>query len=1191
MLLNIQYLFSQVIPLPSGYEEIEFPGSEYIHVVKNGKMGLMQLDSVSSKWIEIIPPKYDLIVDFPENYYNLAVVVENGVMYPYNLSLQLELTNKTDKSIELFDDPEMFSYGINLNDTLPLFLRGSDTISFKPGTDNENYNFYQNDWMSKNLRIEFHNQHLVIINVSYSSKNTFAGIFDLSTHDWRIKPVYFRLKKTPMGVLTALVAEDSLDETDDYYNEWGFTMPDEYKIGLINNQLQTVLEPKTLNEFDKKDTLAFLPNGAKIFKSDDLGNVFYYKNEKMGVYKMNLNNLSVKSIIPEKYEFIIYIPAIQRYVAYASNRFDEYIEDNGTFKISSQIKPTTSYEYKIGSIDYLEIDGKQHFLEVSNKENGVSTWKKSDKSIDIRTESIYGINKINEDVLLVNNGPNYAPFVPMMSHIYPDEDSIDDDGMVVYYPRDRKVSKLYSLKDQKWIATDYISMFKSSGGFISTKVKGSEDPVFGVISDDFKVVVPFKYRHISEHYGMYITRDKFKNLSAYNSKGELVVKSNGCHELYFKDGFFHRPQQRIHESDGYNYARDENGRYIYLPEMIMDKNGKEIKVPYQVAALLDHGIALVYQNKSPAAGRNKTYGFYDLNTKRIIVEPKYKILFDNTPEFVGNYWMKEKDKGWNYYSVSNEVKTILNHNYDNLFQEETIYMTSLNNKYGFVGKDGEVLLNCEYNIAKRFSVAGNYLDGIVIEKNDHYGIFFNPARGANGIPEISLAVEYDTVVLHPEEKTIELVKNGKHGLIDMLSLSANLDWVLPCKYDGNLKYLNGVYLLEKKGKYGMVNQAGDIVLPIKYEKIEARDSHFSDATKRLIKSFKVSKKNENGELVSALYTDNGWFTKFIYSEIEQTSNSRYLIAEQKADHKKFLYDILENKMIFEVEGIIKEKKETMPITWIKGDGKTHYFGTNELMSIDQAFDEVVKPTDYTKKFWLVANKGKYGVYDLVNNAYIFKPIYDTLYRYNYSSDQMVGLKEGKFGIIDLNRHKVLVEFMYDSLAQFCYQTANLYSNGGITSYTKDNFEIVYENIKIISSKNNLYLIEKDGKKYLYNCSSNKLSEQFVYDDFEVLDFPFIKIKKNDKYGIIDLDSMEVLVPPAYDQIKPVYVDKYYFIAGNKNPWAFMDTKPILGLVNKKGVVLVPLEYEAYTYSDYSGLKFQKDNLSFVFEDGKLRLDQ
>ena len=624
---------------------------------------------------------------------------------------------------------------------------------------------------------------------------------------------------------------------------------------------------------------------------------------------------------------------------------------------------------------------------------------------------------------------------------------------------------------------------------------------------------------------------------------------------------------------------------MYFQEMLLDKKGNKIDLPYQIIDLMDKGTVIIKDNV--ASSRNADIGFYNLNTKKVIADIKYELKPDHIPESTGNYWLKDGENGWNYYKISAKFETVHKYGYDNLIRENDIYITEKERKHGFVSRDGQVLLPCEYKIIEKINFKDRFSVGTIVEKNKQYGIFLNPnSRKGNAEPRLAIEVEYDTIFRHKSDDLLELVKDGKHGLLRRSSLTSKPEWLLPCAYEGYLKPVNGVYILESNGKYGMVNKSGDIIVPAKYAKIEPRGSNYSGKSIHIVRSFEVSKKNNSGTMVSALFTDQGQVTEFIYKEIIETDNQRYLMLRSEDGGKQVLFDVVEKQVIGDIKGIIPVHQDADSKLWIEGPEKIQYLAPDSLISVNKAFDLVVRKIDYGGLYWLVKHEGKYGIYNINDNVYDLDPVYDTLYKDYYQFNKFIGSKNGKIGIIDDENYEVLIPFEYDSLAEFCSGTLDLYINGLITVFEVKNFKMIQTGIDFISGEDDLYMVNMKGKKHLYNCNNQQIMA-FEYEHMEFINGRFIKVEAKDKFGVMDLDRGELLIPAVYDRIEPVYDDVYYFVVGNKHPWAFMDTKSIVGLMNHKGQLVVPIEYDDYHFSDYRGLFFQKAGAEYRFEEGQL----
>ncbi|MGN0178504.1 MAG: WG repeat-containing protein, partial [Monoglobaceae bacterium] len=155
---------------------------------------------------------------------------------------------------------------------------------------------------------------------------------------------------------------------------------------------------------------------------------------------------------------------------------------------------------------------------------------------------------------------------------------------------------------------------------------------------------------------------------------------------------------------------------------------------------------------------------------------------------------------------------------------------SLNGKYGFINKSGQVIIPFEYDDAGFFS------EGLVwVKKDGHYGYIDNTNNYVIP-PEYSDAQNFS-------QGLAAVCKDGKYGYIDRSGntvIDFNFLWadefsedfagvqaentkcgyinlsgsyVIPAEYDHVYPFSCGRGIVYKKGKYAAVNSAGEITIP------------------------------------------------------------------------------------------------------------------------------------------------------------------------------------------------------------------------------------------------------------------------------------------------------------------------------------------------------------------------------------------
>ncbi|NMA94130.1 MAG: hypothetical protein GX975_05655 [Clostridiales bacterium] len=138
------------------------------------------------------------------------------------------------------------------------------------------------------------------------------------------------------------------------------------------------------------------------------------------------------------------------------------------------------------------------------------------------------------------------------------------------------------------------------------------------------------------------------------------------------------------------------------------------------------------------------------------------------------------------------------------FREDLVCALSINEKYGFLDKNLNVVIPAIYDYVNSFS---NGLATVV--KGDKYG-FINKA-GKEVVPCI-----YDAAGSFSDGLAL-VQKNGLYGYIDTSGKE-----VIPCKYGNAFPFSDGLAAVTKDpwgyGEWGYIDKSGREVIPFKYEK-------------------------------------------------------------------------------------------------------------------------------------------------------------------------------------------------------------------------------------------------------------------------------------------------------------------------------------------------------------------------------------
>lgn len=317
-------------------------------------------------------------------------------------------------------------------------------------------------------------------------------------------------------------------------------------------------------------------------------------------------------------------------------------------------------------------------------------------------------------------------------------------------------------------------------------------------------------------------------------------------------------------------------------------------------------------------------------------------------------------------------------------------------------------------------------------------------------------------------------------------------------------------IVANKGKYGIINEFGKLVLPLEYDFIEQPSiySNYADV-------FLATKKNsvtifdENLDVIPTKGIVSYWvWDGNIY--VVNKENKIGLIDYSGKQTIPFLYDTLyKEHSVPRIPGFIAKK-----------DGFYGFISSK---------NEVIQPFKYN---YIYALKGGYAVYIDQNNKagiydesgkimipFDYDAIYSTWYNnhrikeFPANTDIFIVEKDGKIGTID-NKNNVIIPIIYDGLSGWV-------EYGPEAHFVKNN-----EKYGIISYKGEIII-------------------PIEYDYVGIPQSGVILVIKNGKYGIVSWENKEIL-PCIYDKIvlDIPWLDygdeKPKIVALRQNVWKYFD---------------------------------------------------
>lgn len=392
----------------------------------------------------------------------------------------------------------------------------------------------------------------------------------------------------------------------------------------------------------------------------------------------------------------------------------------------------------------------------------------------------------------------------------------------------------------------------------------------GCIDKSGKIVVPLKY-----------------DRGAYHVGDGLVVVSDD-------------------PTDGREYEYVSRSGYFDI------KTGKEILPPiYDYLGGFIDGIAMVNQYQSYSRVGPSKYGFIDRKGKIIL-----PVIYDSVSNFINGYAFVSKDKKW--YLVDKTGKVVKTLQYDKIHgidSKEGIVADIKDGKLGFMDTMGNEIIPTIYD-----SVLQEFSDGIailkhngksvIIDKNGKQlfetfsdgvryiggGFFVDYQNGKcrfidkNGKSLTKSIYSYNWSFLSDDLLMVE--RNGKVGCIDRTGkevipviydeLSEFIDGMSSAKKDGKSYFVDksgksyfypydtienfrdGVAIVSKAYKYGIINKAGKVIVPLNYDSLsytEASGLYWAGKYDKTVKKqnvypIKYALMNKSGKLLTQpLYSE------------------------------------------------------------------------------------------------------------------------------------------------------------------------------------------------------------------------------------------------------------------------------------------------------------------------------------------------
>ena len=598
-------------------------------------------------------------------------------------------------------------------------------------------------------------------------------------------------------------------------------------------------------------------------------------------------------------------------------------------------------------------------------------------------------------------------------------------------------------------------------------------------------------------------------------------------------------------------GRTDKNNSVFYKYGFVDCYGNEV-VPcvYDKAGEFRDGIAPVYIN-------GKGWGI--ISKDEVLVAPKY--LFPH-PQVGSAIWGQHQDgfvvfknSDGKYACLSKEDKWVAPFEYDGItldgFSHEGLICVKKSGLSGLLDKDGKEILPCKYKSISKFE---NGVASVEIDGNKYW---INKEGNEVSQPEVT-----ETKSVFEEYEVVE--RDGKYGIVDK-----DGNAIPPFKYDtisvqnvyspNIIQFFNGYVVVTINNLRGLVNEKGEEVVPCKHEVIQ-----------NITNGMFVSVSTSGGKKFGLYDTKGNEILPVIYSFIHIFENG--LVFVEKSS--KYALIGVPSETAKEPEKKSKVKKVKAPLKYSEigtfSEGlvsvKGKYYGFidkdgNEVLTTDYVYGGKggFDAADMFVDGKAIVRKGSYGFIDKDGNV-VIPCNYREAYRFRDGVARVCSVKEKMYGFINKEGNEV-VSLKYIAARDFSEGLAAVKADGKWGFIDKNGNEVIpcrYDEVSSFSEgrasvmSNNKYgFIDKEGNEVI-PCK---------YDGVGSYSEGFASVFSKFRYGYIDMAGNEVI--PC----------KYFSAAEFKDGLAKVSIDGKYGLINKNEELVVPFSYDDITIGDeYIGVR-------------------
>jgi hypothetical protein len=431
----------------------------------------------------------------------------------------------------------------------------------------------------------------------------------------------------------------------------------------------------------------------------------------------------------------------------------------------------------------------------------------------------------------------------------------------------------------------------------------------------------------------------------FDNKNKLELSFKGLKGLYnLESGKWDIPlkYESLSLIQANTYEAQLNGKY----GIVDDQNNIIVNFQWLYLSKLDYGDNYYRAISDETPGK---YGLFNIVSKKLTIPCEYSSI-----EKAGdlNFFTVKKDGKYNIVDINN--KPLFKNWYDNLYIPsggKKNFIVTLNNKMGIIDRNENLVVPIEYiNIESTPYKDGSYL---AQDKTGKFGCISLDGR-------ITLPFKYSNIEKVDYGSTNIIAKTqDKCGIV---RINDGMPYeIATCDYN-NISSENEIFIVEKDNKFGMLDQFGDKITEIIYDKIEG-----------ILKSGSYRSN-------SKLYVANKDGNYFLLNKSgKNISSSQFkLVSPFQSTNEYGSYST--DDLYIKVKGV---------------DGKFGLVDEFAKEVVPQIFDDIISRKD---NYVIVKEKNKTGIYHVLKNELVLPVIYDQIF---VSKSGFIAKKENEFYKIEL----------------------------------------------------------------------------------------------------------------------------------------------------------------------------------------------